>query len=103
MKNNDNMNLGDLYEEGLFDRISAQAKGFKAGIQGFRSGQGYGLSKQLAQVDSLMQKAVKKMLLEIQKFENDAKSYPNVHLQQKAQNDVVLQNVQNIKTILQNI
>jgi len=103
MKNNDNMNLKDLYEEGLFDRISAQAKGFKAGIKGFTSGQGYGLSKQNAQVDSLISTAVKKMLTEIQKFENDAKSYPNVHLQQKAQNDKVLNNVTNIKTILQKI
>jgi hypothetical protein len=103
MKNNDRMNLGDLYEEGLFDRFSAQAKGFGAGIKGFASGRGYGLSKQLAQVDSLMSTAVKKMLSEIQKFEKDAKSYPNVHLQQKAQNDVVLNNVNQIKTILQNI
>jgi hypothetical protein len=103
MKNNDKMNLQDLYEEGLMDRVSAQAKGFGAGIKGFASGRGYGLSKQLAQVDSLMKSAVKKMLAEIQKFENDAKSYPNVHLQQKAQNDIVLKNVQTIKSELQKI
>jgi hypothetical protein len=50
-----------------------------------------------------MKTAVKKMLDEIQKFENDAKSYPNVHLQQKAQNDIVLKNVQTIKAELQKI
>lgn len=103
MKNNDRMNLQDLYEEGLMDRVSAQAKGFASGIKGFASGKGYGLSKQLAQVDSLMKSAVTKMLKEIQKFEKDAASYPNVHLQQKAQNDIVLNNVQKIKAELQKI
>jgi predicted signal transduction protein with EAL and GGDEF domain len=103
MKNNDKMNLQDLYEEGIMDRISAQAKGFGAGIKGFVSGQGYGMSKQNAQVDSLMKSAVQKMLVEIQKFETDARSYPNVNPQQKAQNDVVLNNVANIRAILQNI
>lgn len=97
------MNLQDLYEEGLMDRVSAQAKGFGAGIKGFVSGQGYGMSKQNAQVDSLMKSAVQKMLIEIQKFENDARSYPNVNPQQKARNDVVLNNVANIRAILQNI
>jgi len=97
------MNLQDLYEEGIMDRISAQTKGLGAGIKGFASGQGYGLSKQNAQVDGLMSTAVKKMLDEIQKFENDTKSYPNVNLQQKAQNDKVLNNVAKIKAILQKI
>lgn len=103
MKNNDRMNLQDLYEEGLMDRVSAQAKGFGAGIKGFVSGQGYGMSKQNAQVDSLMKSAVQKMLIEMQKFENDVASYPNVNPQQKAQNDIALNNAQKIKAELQKI
>lgn len=77
MNNQDQINIAQLYEEGLWDRMKASASGVSAGVKGFLGGSGYAKSAQSAKKSSLMRGKISSILQDIQKFENDMGRYKN--------------------------
>lgn len=77
MNKQDQINIAQLYEEGLWDRMKASASGVSAGVKGFLGGNGYAKSAQSAKKSSLMRGKLSSILQDIQKFETDMGRYKN--------------------------
>ncbi len=75
MKTQDLQQMGDLYEEGIWDRAKASISGVKSGVKGLLGGQGYAKSAQAGKLGSLLSGKMNAILADIQKFENDIRSY----------------------------
>lgn len=66
----DNQELGDIYEEGIFDRLKAGVSGISGGVKGFFGGKGYAKSAQQAKHSSLMRSFLTKISRDISNFES---------------------------------
>jgi len=75
MNNQDQINIAQLYEEGLWDRMKASASGVSAGVKGFLGGNGYAKSAQSAKHSSLMKGKLSKIMQDIKKFKIDSNKY----------------------------
>jgi len=75
MKNDDQLKIAELYEEGFWDRFKAGASGIKAGATSLVSGQGYAKANQSAKLSSLMSGKLASIMSDITKFETDIAKY----------------------------
>jgi hypothetical protein len=73
----DNLNISDLYEEGLWDRVKAGTSSIAGGLKNvkFLGGTGYAQGAEQAKTKSLMKSFTSKMFLDVQKLEKDLLSY----------------------------
>jgi hypothetical protein len=74
MKSQDNHNIYNIYEEGVWDRFKAGAASFAGGLGGLKmlGGKGYAHGAQRSKRNSLMNSFIKKMKREIDEFEKFA-------------------------------
>jgi hypothetical protein len=77
MNNQDQINIADLYEEGLWDRMKAGASSIKGGLTNMKmlGGSGYAKGAQEAKTKSLMNSFISKVIKDIEKFNSDVLNY----------------------------
>jgi hypothetical protein len=77
MNNQDQINIADLYEEGLWDRMKAGASSIKGGLTNMKmlGGSGYAKGAQEAKTKSLMNSFISKVMKDIEKFNSDVLNY----------------------------
>ena len=77
MKQDDLKNISNLYEEGLWDRVKAGTSSIAGGLKNvkFLGGTGYAQGAEQAKTKSLMKSFILKMFTDVQKMEQDLRSY----------------------------
>lgn len=97
MNNQDQINIADLYEEGLWDRMKAGASSIKGGLTNMKmlGGSGYAKGAQEAKTKSLMNSFISKVMKDIEKFNSDVLNY-----KQSRNYDTILKKANDMRDII---
>jgi hypothetical protein len=97
MNNQDQINIADLYEEGLWDRMKAGASSIKGGLTNMKmlGGSGYAKGAQEAKTKSLMNSFLSKVMKDIEKFNSDVLNY-----KQSRNYDTILKKANDMRDII---
>jgi hypothetical protein len=97
MNNNDIHNIGNLYEEGLWDRMKAGASSIKGGLTNMKmlGGSGYAKGAQEAKNKSLINSFLSKVIKDIEKFDSDVLNY-----KQSRNYDTILKKANDMRDII---
>jgi hypothetical protein len=97
MNNQDQINIADLYEEGLWDRMKAGASSIKSGLKNTKilGGSGYAKGAQEAKTKSLMNSFISKVMKDIEQFDSDVLNY-----EQSQNYNTILKKANKIRAII---
>jgi|688.fasta_scaffold1092053_1 hypothetical protein len=97
MNNKDIHNIGNLYEEGLWDRMKAGASSIKGGLTNMKmlGSSGYAKGAQEAKTKSLMNSFISKVIKDIEKFDSDVLNY-----KQSRNYDTILKKANDMRDII---